>query len=74
MLLSIRQTDTAAILGNAEIGATSTTLYPGISVAAIAEISEGKTVDLLAFQNSGSSQSTASAATFPHLAMQEILT
>lgn len=74
MILSIRQTDTAAILGNAEMGATSTTLFPGISVATIAEISEGKTIDLLAFQNSGSSQSTASAAVFPHLALQEILT
>jgi len=74
MILSIRQTDTAAILGNAEMGATSTTLFPGISVATIAEVSEGKTIDLLAFQNSGSSQSTASAAVFPHLALQEILT
>lgn len=74
MILSIRQTDTAAILGIAEMGATSTTLFPAISVATIAEISEGKTIDLLGFQNSGSSQSTASSAGFPHLAMQEILT
>jgi hypothetical protein len=73
-ILSIRQTDTAGIFTTMEISPNASSLLPGIALATVAEVSEGKTIDLLAFQNSGSSQTTVSTQSYQHLALAEILT
>jgi len=73
-ILSIRQTDTAGIFTTTEISPNASSLLPGIALATVAEVSEGKTIDLLIFQNSGSSQTTVSTQSYQHLALAEILT
>jgi len=73
-ILSIRQTDTAGIFTTMEISPNASSLLPGIALATVAEVSEGKTIDLLTFQNSGSSQTTVSTQSYQHLALAEILT
>jgi hypothetical protein len=73
-ILSIRQTDTAGIFTTMEISPNASSLLPGIALATVAEVSEGKTIDLLTFQNSGSSQTTVSTQSYQHLALAEIFT
>lgn len=70
----IRQTDTAEIIQLAEIYASTGTASPGLSIAAIFEMTEGKTLDLFTFQNSGANQAPTSTSGYPHLEMTEVLT
>ena len=72
----IGQFDTGAIIQLAEQYAASTTASPGLSIATVIEMVEGKQLLFNAYQFSANSgtQAPQSGAGYPHLEMTEVLT